>query len=61
MLSVDIKAESHDGTLILSINILAERGARPPARLERCWFEIVVLLPVGSGDLFDFLHLERLA
>ena len=56
MQAIDIKAELHDDTLILSIYILAERGALPPARLERCWFEFVVLMPVGSGDLFAFLH-----
>ena len=34
---------------------LAERRALPPARQERCWFEFVVLMPVGSGDLFGNL------
>ena len=37
---------------------IIERGALPPARLERCWFEFVVLMPVGSGDLFGIFILE---
>ena len=59
MLAIHIKAELHDDTLIYSIHIFAERGALPPARLERCWFVFVVLMPVGSGDLFDFSYSER--
>ena len=35
--------------------------ALPPAQLQRCWFETVGLMPVGSGDLFDFLRFVRLA
>ena len=36
-----------------------ERGALPPAQLQRYWFETVGLMPVGSGDLFDFSYSER--
>ena len=59
MLAIHIKAELNDDTLILSIRIFAERRALPPAQLQRCWFETVGLMPVGSGDLFDFSYSER--
>ena len=52
MLAIHIKAELHDDTLILSIHIYSQ-NVEPYRRRgwSRCWFEFVVLMPVGSGDL----------
>ena len=60
MLAIHIKAELHDDTLILSIHIYSQ-NVEPYRRrgCSRCWFEFVVLMPVGSGDLFDFSYSER--